>query len=169
MGEPPSKYYGYARKRLNRDTPAGLRRKAVTLAMALKAVKQDWHILHDTTTNEVPSFRLKFRQPYDRNTQEMLSGIPDDRSKDDLIATAWTQEWEESGPTRLHRQVSDPRECVKGKDLCRKHRTTLHRLRTGVDRLIRSSTAAHYIHCRPSSEVGLFQVGSLTRAYLLAN
>ena len=33
--------------------PAGLRRKAATLALARKAVKEDWHILHDTTKNEV--------------------------------------------------------------------------------------------------------------------
>ena len=32
-------------------TPAGLRRKAATLALARKSVKHDWHILHDTTKN----------------------------------------------------------------------------------------------------------------------
>ena len=32
----------------------GIRRKAATLALARKAVKHDWHILHDTTKNEVP-------------------------------------------------------------------------------------------------------------------
>ena len=31
--------------------PAGLRRKAATLALARKPVKHDWHILHDTTKN----------------------------------------------------------------------------------------------------------------------
>ena len=40
-------------------TPAGLRRKAATLALARKAVKHDWHILNDTTKNEVTPCRLK--------------------------------------------------------------------------------------------------------------
>ena len=62
----------------------------------------------------------------------MLSVIPEDRSKDAWIAATWVQEWEASGPTRVHRHVLDPGEGVKGEDLCRKHWTTLHRLRTGV-------------------------------------
>ena len=33
--------------------PADLRQKAATLALARKAVKHDWHILHGTTKNEV--------------------------------------------------------------------------------------------------------------------
>ena len=41
----------------------GFRRKAATLALARKAVKDDWHILHDTTNNEVPPYRLKSRKP----------------------------------------------------------------------------------------------------------
>ena len=53
--------------------PAGLRRKAATLALARKAVKHDWHILHDTTKNEVPPCRLKSRKPYNKEAQEMLS------------------------------------------------------------------------------------------------
>ena len=40
--------------------------------------------------------------------------IPEDRSKDSWIAATWKQEWEESGPTRVHRHVSDPIEGVKG-------------------------------------------------------
>ena len=53
--------------------PAGLRRKAATLALARKAVKHDWHILHDTTKNEVPPCRLKSRKPYNKEAHEMLS------------------------------------------------------------------------------------------------
>ena len=45
---------------------AGLRRKAATLALAWKAVKHDWHILHDTTTNGVPPYRLKSVNPTTR-------------------------------------------------------------------------------------------------------
>ena len=112
--------------------PAGLRRKAATLALARKAVKHDWHILHDTTKNEVPPCRLKSRKPYNKDAQEMLSVIPEDRSKDAWIAATWKQEWEASGPTRVHRHISDPGEGVKGEDLRRKHWTTLTRLRTGV-------------------------------------
>ena len=94
--------------------PAGLRWKAATLALARKAVKHDWHILHDTTKNEVPPCRLKSRKPYNKEAQEMLSVIHEDRSKDAGIAATWKQEWEASGPTRVHRYVSDPGEGVKG-------------------------------------------------------
>ena len=54
--------------------------------------------------------------------------------KDAWIAEAWKQEWEASGPTRVHRPVSDSGEGVKGEDLSRKHWTTLNRLRTVVGR-----------------------------------
>ena len=101
--------------------PAGLRRKAATLALAWKALKNDWHILHDTTKNKVPPCRLKSRQPYNREAQEMLSVVHDNRSRDAWIAAAWKQEWDASGPTRVHRHVSDPGEGVKGEDLSRKH------------------------------------------------
>ena len=69
--------------------PAGLRRKAATLALARKAVKHDWHILHDTTKNKVPPYRLKSRKPYNKETQEMLNVIPEYRSKDARIAATW--------------------------------------------------------------------------------
>ena len=42
-------------------SPAGLRRKAATLPLARKAVKHDWHILHDTAKNEVPPCTLMSR------------------------------------------------------------------------------------------------------------
>ena len=51
--------------------PAGLRRKAATLALARKAVKHDWHIRHNTTENEVPPCRLKSRKPYNKEAQEL--------------------------------------------------------------------------------------------------
>ena len=44
------------------------------------------------------------------------------------------KEWEASEPARVHRHVSDPGEGGKGEDICRKHWTTLNRLRTGVGR-----------------------------------
>ena len=44
------------------------------------------HILHDMTKNEVPPCRLKSRKPYNKEAQEMLSVIPEDRSKDAWIA-----------------------------------------------------------------------------------
>ena len=111
--------------------PAGLRRKTATLALGRKAVKHDWHILHDTTQNEVSPCRLKSRKPYNKEPHEMLSVIHEDRSKDALIAATWKQEWEAFRPIRVHRYVSD-REGVKGEDLSRKHWTTLNRLRTGI-------------------------------------
>ena len=118
----------------------------------------------------------------------MISGIPEDRSKDAWLAATWKQEWEASGPTRVHRHVSDPGEGVKGEELSRKHWTTLNRLRTGVGRYRASmktwgladsaacecgepeQTADHIINrCplhRPPSEAGLFEVGPLTSAWL---
>ena len=51
--------------------PAGLRRKAATLALARRAVKHDWHILHDTTKNEVPPCRLHQRP--DRTQETTLA------------------------------------------------------------------------------------------------
>ena len=48
---------------------------------------------------------------------EMLSVIPEDQSKDAWIATFWKQEWEEFGPTRVHRHISEPGEGVKG-EIC---------------------------------------------------
>ena len=50
------------------------------------------------------------------------------------IAATWKQDWEASGPIRVHRHVSVPGEGVKGKDLSRKQWTTLNRLQTGVGR-----------------------------------
>ena len=97
--------------------PAGLRRKGATLALAWKVVKHDWHILHDTTNIEVPPCRLKSRKHYNKEAQEMLSVIPEERSKNAWIAATGKQEWEASGPTRVHRHVSDPGEGVKGEDL----------------------------------------------------
>ena len=69
--------------------PAGLKRKAATLELARKAVKHDWHILHDMTTNEVPPCRLKTRKPYNKEAQEMLSVIPEEWLKDAWIAAMW--------------------------------------------------------------------------------
>ena len=170
-------------------SPAVLRRKAATLALARKAVKQDWHILHDTTTNEVPPYRLKSRKPYNKEAQEMLNVITEDRSKDAWIAATWKQEWEASGPTRVHRHVPDPGEGVKGEDLSRKHWTTLNRLRTGVGRYKASmkkwgladsaacecgepeQTADHITNScslhRPPSEDGLFEVGPLCNIWTM--
>ena len=62
--------------------PAGLRREAATLALARKAVKHDLHILPDTIKNEMPPCRLNSRKPYNKEAQEMLSVIHEDRSKD---------------------------------------------------------------------------------------
>ena len=79
--------------------PASPRPKAAIIALALKAVKHDLHILHDTTKNEVPPCRPKSRKPYNKEAQEMLSVIPENRSKDAWIAATWKQVWEAAGPT----------------------------------------------------------------------
>ena len=99
--------------------PASIRRRADTLALARKAVNHDWNTLHVTTKNEVPPCRLKSRKTYNKEVQEMLSVIPQECSKDAWNAARWKQEWDASGPTRVHRHVSDPGEGVKGDDLSR--------------------------------------------------
>ena len=86
--------------------PASLGWKAANFALERKAVKHDRHFRHDTTQNDVPPCRLKSRKPYNKDAQEMLCVIPEDRSKDVCIAATWKQEWEESGPTRVHRHES---------------------------------------------------------------
>ena len=163
--------------------PVGLKRKAAILALARKAVKHDWHVLHDTTKNEVPPCRLKCRKPYNKEAHEMLSDIPHDR-KYAWIAAPWKQEWNASGPTQVHRHVSDPGDGVKGEDLSRKHWTTqtgIGRYRASMKKLGLADSAAcecgepeqtadHIINScplhRPPSEAGLFEVRPLTRAWL---
>ena len=83
--------------------------------------------------------------------------IPEDRSKDAWIAAAWKQGLETSGPTRVHRHVSDPGKGFKGEDLCRKHWTTLNRLRKGkgkgsfyIAQYPVRWTAESALHCLPS-------------------
>ena len=63
-----------------------------------------------------PTFTLKYRKPYNKEAQEMLSVIPYDLSKDAWIAATWKQEWEASGHTRVHRHVSNPGEGVKSRE-----------------------------------------------------
>ena len=115
----------------------------------------------------------------------MLSALRTGRMMPAWIAAMWKQEWEASGPTRLHRHVSDPGEGVKGEELSRKHWTTLNRLRTGVGRYRAYMKKWGLAECecgepeqiadriintcplhRPPSEAGLFEVGPLTRARL---
>ena len=97
--------------------PADLRRKAATLALTRKAVKHDWHILHDNPKNEVPPCRVKSRKPYNKDAQDILSGIPEDRLR------------------RMHgSRKRGSRSGEKREDLSRKHWTTLNILRTGVGR-----------------------------------
>ena len=118
----------------------------------------------------------------------MLTSIPEDLTTKAWLATAWKQEWESAGHTRLHLYVPDPGDGVEGEDLPRRQWTLLNRLRTGVGcfkasmkkwALIdsaacecgeREQTANHIITAcllhRPPSEEGLFRVGLETRAWL---
>ena len=143
-------------------------------------MKHDWNIQHDTTKNEVPLCRLKSRKRYSKSSQEILSVIPEDRLKDACIAATRKHEWEASGPTRVHRHVSDSEESANGEDLRLKHWTTLSRLHTGVGRykaslkkwglagsaaceceqnrqLTTSSTAAQYIDYHPNMASSKFR------------
>ncbi|XP_034062856.1 NAD kinase-like isoform X2 [Gymnodraco acuticeps] len=115
--------------------PAGLRREAATLALARKAQKYDWHILHNTTITPAPPSRLKSRHPYNKAAQEMLNSTSEDISRDAWLAAAWKQEWESAVPSRIHRYIWDPGDgAIGGDNLPRRQWTTLNRLRTGVGR-----------------------------------
>ena len=114
--------------------PAGLRREAATLALARKAKEHDWHILHHTTTAELPRSRLKSRHPYNFVAQEMLRTIPEDLSTEAWLAAAWKRQWESARTTRMHRYIHDPEGGIEGEDLPRRQWTLLNRLRTGVGR-----------------------------------
>ena len=168
--------------------PAGLRREAATLALARKARKHDWHILHNTTETAAPLSRLKSRHPYNKAAQELLRSTTEDLSKDGWLAAAWKQEWERAGPTQIHHYILDPGDGATGDDLPRRQWTLLNRLRTGVGRFKSSmkkwgladsaacecgapeQTVQHIMTTcplhRPPSEAGLFDVGPETRAWL---
>ncbi|KAL7383791.1 hypothetical protein ABVT39_017730, partial [Epinephelus coioides] len=168
--------------------PASLRRDAATLALARKAQKYDWHILHKATTTPAPPCRLKSRHPYNKAAQELLQSIPEDLSRDAWLAASWKQTWETAGPSRIHRYIQDPGGGVKGEDLPRHLWTLLNCLRTGVGRfrsslmkwdLLESAacecgeseqTVEHIIiSCplySPPSKSGLFDLGLETRAWL---
>ena len=168
--------------------PACLRREAATLALARKAQKKDWHLLHNTTTAALPTQRLKSRQPFNRAAQELLQSAPGDQSTRTWLARAWKRKWEASEPTRLHCYISNPDAGVEGEDLPRQQWTILNRLRTGVGRFkadmkkwglsersacecgAPDQTADHIINdCetyRVPSMAALYDVGPETRAWL---
>lgn len=168
--------------------PAGLRREAATLALARKAQRCNWHILHNTTTTALPPHRLKSRHPYNKAAQDLLRSIPEDLSTEEWLAAAWKQEWESAGPSRIHRYIFDPGGGLEGEDLPRRQWTLLNRLRTGVGRYKASmrkwgledravcecgepeQTAEHIITTcplyKPPSEAGLFDVGPEMRTWL---
>ncbi|KAJ8398711.1 hypothetical protein AAFF_G00419080 [Aldrovandia affinis] len=93
--------------------PASLRRDAATLALARKAQKYDWHILHKATTTPAPPCRLKSRHPYNKAAQEMLQSIPEDLSRDAWLAASWKQTWETAGPSCILRYIRDPGDGLK--------------------------------------------------------
>ncbi|KAL7885199.1 hypothetical protein AOLI_G00079690 [Acnodon oligacanthus] len=104
-------------------TPASLRRDAVTLTLARKAQKHDWHILHKATITLAPQGRLKSRQPHNKAAQEMLQSIPEDLSRDDWLAATWKQTQETAGPSRSQQYIREP-----GEDLPRHLWTLLNAL-----------------------------------------
>ncbi|CAM4608619.1 unnamed protein product [Leuciscus chuanchicus] len=168
--------------------PAGLRREAATLALARKAQRYNWHILHNTTTTALPLHRLKSRHPYNKAARDLLRSIPEDLSTEAWLAAAWKQEWESAGPSRIHRYIYYPGGSLEGEDLPRRQWTLLNRLRTGVGRYKASmrkwgledravcefgepeQTAEHIITTcplyKPPSEAGLFDVGPEMRTWL---
>ena len=174
---------------LGRDSPC--RPKAESSNPRLGTESSETRLAHSARHHKEWSASKQTQVP--PTVQQGCSGddicvIPEDRSKDVWIAAAWMQEWEASGPTRVHRHVADPGEGVNGEGLSRKHWTILNRLRTGVGRYracmkkwrLADSTACecgepeqtvdHIINScpvhRPPSKAGLFEVGPLTRAWL---
>ncbi|KAJ8396835.1 hypothetical protein AAFF_G00014340 [Aldrovandia affinis] len=117
--------------------PASLRRDAATLALARKAQKYDWHILHKATTTPAPPCRLKSRHPYNKAAQEMLQSIPEDLSRDAWLAASWKQTWETAGPSRILRYIRDP-----GDGLCQVTRS-------------RQSANCNALHYRQQEDTGV--------------
>ena len=114
--------------------PDSLRREAATLTLARKARRNDWHLLHNTTTIALPPHRLKFRHPYNKAAKELLRSTPENLSTETWLVAAWKQEWESAGPTRIHCYIQDPGSGIEGEELPHRQWTPLNHLRTVVRR-----------------------------------
>ena len=90
-------------------------------------MNHDWLKLHYTTHDEVPPYTDSSRSWRLRRCQ-----FSENRGKGGgatreciRIAADWKQEWETSGPNRLHRHVAaDPEEGVNIEDLSKKKHCT---------------------------------------------
>ena len=111
--------------------PVGLRRKEATFSLAREAVIDDWHILHDTTRNEVlPSMQTQvpstLQQGGFRDAKCHPRGPIEGCMDCDILEA------------RVGRIRTDPstsphigaRRRRQGGDMCREHWTILNRLRT---------------------------------------
>ena len=102
------------------------------LALSRKAQTSESHILHKIVTETPWRVRLKSRRPFATHAHELLRTAPADVSKAAWVKARWRDQWKLAETSRLHRYIDDPMD-VPGQDLQRKQRTTLNRLRTGVD------------------------------------
>ena len=103
------------------------------LALAQKAQKSEFHLLHQTFTERPQRKRHKSRRPFATHAQELLGNTPADTSRASWVKAKWKEEWRAAAPSRLHRYIEDPTD-VPGEHLPRGQWTTLNRLRTGVGR-----------------------------------
>ena len=99
--------------------------------VAMKAVKHDWHIMHDTTKNEVraDSSAVNLTRGNLRCQKVLVIVMPEDGSKHAWIAASWKQD----GSIRTHPGTSPRiglRKRHQGEDLCREHWAILNRLRS---------------------------------------
>ena len=111
-------------------SPADLRRRAASLALARRTMDPDY-LLHHTITREETQPRPKSRRPFATSGKYFLSTTLPSETKAHWIAKMWSAEWQPS-TSRLCEYIVSPSKCCPESDLSRQARVKLNRLRTGV-------------------------------------
>ena len=112
--------------------PAELRRWALSLALACRAMDPD-HLLHHTITREETQPRLKSWRPFATSGKDLLSTTLPNETKTHWIARMWSVEWQPS-TSRLREYITSPSRSSPGSDIPRQACVKFNRLRTKVGR-----------------------------------
>ena len=174
--------------------PPDVRRKAATLAIALKS-EETGHLLHKTMINargtDGESRRLTSRNPFAQQAALLTKSLQPEQTVKDWTAKVWKAQWNKT-TSPLQRFITDPTITIAGCNLPRSAWTKLNRLRSGVGRfnanlfrwgLVQSpacecgseeQTADHVItdctlHGPPNGISGLMEMDAATTEWLLSN